>query len=110
MLPNVLSILKLQSFTLLLACLYGTVNGIGVDNDLSSKICGNQICNGGNAIFYWSCCGSYYNECCWHVQSWFIVFLLLIILCLLLFCAFIAFICRFSAETRIKNRRRGADV
>uniref|UniRef100_A0A7E4ZVQ2 Transmembrane protein n=1 Tax=Panagrellus redivivus TaxID=6233 RepID=A0A7E4ZVQ2_PANRE len=60
-----------------------------------SKICVGTVCDNSNAFYYFDCCGTILNDCCFHFQTW--VLLVLIVLGVLALLSvvggFIKFIC-----------------
>ncbi|KAI6233720.1 hypothetical protein M3Y99_00887200 [Aphelenchoides fujianensis] len=44
----------------------------------STPVCVGTICDSSSAFHYYSCCGSAFSQCCFHLQQW--VFITLIVI------------------------------
>ncbi|KAH7706254.1 Protein SUP-1 [Aphelenchoides avenae] len=47
-------------------------------NKAGSKICVGKICDDSSAFHYYECCGDLYNDCCFRLQTWVIVVLVVL--------------------------------
>ncbi|KAI6176341.1 Protein of unknown function DUF2650 family-containing protein [Aphelenchoides bicaudatus] len=44
----------------------------------SAPVCVGKICDSSNAFWYFSCCGNLLNDCCFHLQQWLLVTLIVL--------------------------------
>ncbi|KAE9553196.1 hypothetical protein FO519_003592 [Halicephalobus sp. NKZ332] len=63
---------------LLLAAYFNGASGAEVDlsNKAGSKVCVGKICDDSTVFYYFECCGTIYDECCFKLQTWVLVVLI----------------------------------
>uniref|UniRef100_A0A915CX37 Uncharacterized protein n=1 Tax=Ditylenchus dipsaci TaxID=166011 RepID=A0A915CX37_9BILA len=54
-----------------------------LSNKAGSKVCLGDICNDSSAFHFYECCGKLYNECCFRLQNWVWIVLIVIGICFL---------------------------
>ncbi|KAI1699184.1 protein SUP-1 [Ditylenchus destructor] len=93
--PSLLCPSLIVSLTVFLSIFAGSEAGPDgaqdINNFLStrsgSKVCLGDICNDSSAFHYYECCGKLFNECCFRLQNW--VWIVIVVFGILLLLSFI---------------------
>ncbi|KAM3725068.1 Protein SUP-1 [Dirofilaria immitis] len=68
-------IITISSFATIILTVFAAADESIFQQRSGNKICGGAICPEGSAFHYYDCCGTLYNECCFHLQTWLVVVL-----------------------------------
>uniref|UniRef100_A0AC34RJN1 Uncharacterized protein n=1 Tax=Panagrolaimus sp. JU765 TaxID=591449 RepID=A0AC34RJN1_9BILA len=65
---------------LLLAAYFNGASADDIDfkNKAGSKLCVGKICDDSTAFYYYECCGNMFDQCCFKLQTWVLIVLIVV--------------------------------